>query len=116
MATLAALAIVKDGRVVLSRGYGVRVLGTGTHVDTRTLYPLASITKNFTATALAILVEEKKLAWDDPVIKHLPSIRFSDEYRTRNITIRDLLCHRTGLERGDLLPRRGDVSPIEIVN
>ena len=110
----AAIAIVKDGEVVLARGYGATKLGDNQPVNAETVFPLASITKNFTATALALLVEEGRLAWDDPVTKHLPQVRFADEYRTKHLTIRDLLCHRTGLERGDLLPRRGDV-PIEEV-
>ena len=106
----AAVSIVKDGKVVLSRGYGVRKLGDKQRVNAETLFPLASITKNFTATALALLVEEGRLAWDDAVTKHLPNVKFPDAYRTEHLTIRDLLCHRTGLERGDLLPRRADVS------
>lgn len=110
------IAVVKDGNVVLARGYGVRKVGGTQPVDAETLFPLASITKNFTATALAILVEEGKLQWDDPVTKHLPDVRFSDTYRTKHVTIRDLLCHRTGLERGDLLPRRGDVSRSDVIH
>jgi CubicO group peptidase (beta-lactamase class C family) len=111
-----AIAIVKDGESVLTRGYGVRKVGGDHAVDAETIFPIASITKNFTATTIALLVEESKLDWDDPVTTHLPNLKFSDEYRTKNVTIRDLLCHRTGLERGDLLPRRGDVSIDDIVH
>ena len=111
----ASLAIVKDGQVVLVRGYGVTRVGESRSVDAHTVFPLASITKNFTATAVALLVEEGRLNWDDTVVKHLLGFEFSDEYRTRHTTIRDLLCHRTGLERGDPLPRRGDVSIDDVV-
>jgi len=111
----ASIAIVKDGEVVLMRGYGVTRNDDGHAVTPETIFPLASITKNFTATALGVLVEEGKVGWDDPVVKHLPGIRFSDDYRTQHTTICDLLCHRTGLERGDMLPRRNDVTNEEIL-
>jgi CubicO group peptidase (beta-lactamase class C family) len=111
-----AMAVVKDGEVVLVRGYGVTKVGGSRPVDGETVFPLASITKNFTATALALLVEDGKVDWDDPVTKHLPNVRFSDDSRTEYLTIRDLLCHRTGLERGDLLPRRGDVSRSDVIH
>ncbi|MEZ6040059.1 MAG: serine hydrolase domain-containing protein [Planctomycetaceae bacterium] len=111
----ASIAIIRNGDVLLSRGYGVTRLGGNDEVTSTTRFPLASITKNFIATALAVMVEEGKIAWDDPVVQHLPELRFCDDYRTQHTTIRDLVCHRTGLERGDLLPSRGDVSPKEIV-
>jgi len=99
------LAIVKDGEVVLAKGYGVRQLGDSTPVDAQTLFGIASNTKAFTATALALLVEEGKLQWDTPVIDCLPWFRMSDPYVTRELTIRDLLVHRSGLGlgAGDLL-------------
>ncbi|HTY36370.1 MAG TPA: serine hydrolase [Bacteroidota bacterium] len=100
-----ALAIVKDGKVVLAKGYGVRRMGDPARVDDRTLFGIASNTKAFTATALGILVEEKKIDWDDPVVKYLPWFQLSDPYVTREMTIRDLLVHRSGLGlgAGDLL-------------
>ena len=100
-----ALAIVKDGRVVVARGYGVRKLGDPTPVDGQTLFGIASNTKLFTATALAILVEEGKVEWDAPVIRYLPWFQMYDPYVTREITVRDLLVHRSGLGlgAGDLL-------------
>jgi CubicO group peptidase (beta-lactamase class C family) len=99
------LAIVKDGRVVVARGYGVRKLGEPAPADAHTLFGIASNTKAFTATALAILVEEKKLEWDAPVGRYLPWFALSDPYVTREITVRDLLVHRSGLGlgAGDLL-------------
>ncbi|HPW18129.1 MAG TPA: serine hydrolase [Candidatus Aminicenantes bacterium] len=100
-----AVAVVKDGRVVLAKGYGVRKLGEPAPVDARTLFGIASNTKAFTATALALLVEEGKIEWDAPVIDYLPWFRMSDPYVTREMTVRDLLVHRSGLGlgAGDLL-------------
>jgi CubicO group peptidase (beta-lactamase class C family) len=100
-----AVAIVKDGQVVLAKGYGLRKLGEPARVDARTLFGIASNTKAFTATALGILVEEGKLQWDAPVIDYLPWFRLSDPYVTSQMTIRDLLVHRSGLGlgAGDLL-------------
>ncbi len=100
-----ALAIVKDGRVVVAKGYGVRKLGEPGAVDAKTLFGIASNTKVFTAIALGILVEEGKLAWDAPVIDYLPGFQMWDPYVTRELTVRDLLVHRSGLGlgAGDLL-------------
>ena len=100
-----AVAIVKDGRVVLAKGYGVRKLGEATPVDENTLFGIASNTKAFTAAALAMLVDEGKISWDDAVAKHLPAFQLYDPYVTREMTIRDLLTHRSGLGlgAGDLL-------------
>ena len=99
------LAIVKDGQVVLARGYGVRKLGDPTPVDARTLFGIASNTKAFTATSLGLLVEEGKLEWDAPVIRYLPWFQMWDPWVTRELTVRDLLVHRSGLGlgAGDLL-------------
>src|SRR5438046_1934796 len=84
----AAVAVVKDGQVVFSRGFGVRRLGAREKVDEDTLFGIASNTKAFTATALALLVDEGRLKWDDRVIDHLPAFRMSDPYVTREITVR----------------------------
>ena len=100
-----AIAVVLDGRVLLAKGYGVRKLGEPTAVDERTLFGIASNTKAFTATALGILVEDGKLRWDAPVIDYLPGFAMYDPFVTRELTIRDLLVHRSGLGlgAGDLL-------------
>ena len=100
-----SLSIVKDGKVILTKGYGLRTIGTNDRVDDHTLFGIASNTKAFTATAIALLVEEGKLKWDAPVINYLPAFRLSDPYVTRELTIRDLLVHRSGLGlgAGDLL-------------
>ncbi len=100
-----ALAIVKDDAVVVARGYGVRRMGEPAPVDGKTLFGIASNTKVFTATALGLLVEQGKLRWDAPVIDYLPWFLLYDPYVTRELTIRDLLVHRSGLGlgAGDLL-------------
>lgn len=100
-----SIAVVKDGQVLLSKGYGVRKMGESGKVDAQTLFPIASNTKAFTATALGILAERGKLQWNDRVIDHLPWFRMSDPFVTREITIRDLLVHNSGLApyAGDLM-------------
>jgi CubicO group peptidase (beta-lactamase class C family) len=100
-----AVAVVKDGRVVLAKGYGVRRTGGPAAVDGDTLFAIASNTKAFTSAALGLLVEDGKLQWDDPVTRHLPSFQMYDPYVSREMTIRDLLTHRSGLGlgEGDLL-------------
>jgi CubicO group peptidase (beta-lactamase class C family) len=100
-----SLAIVKDGKVVITKGYGVRRLGQPAEVDEHTLFGIASNTKVFTAAALGLLVEEGKIGWDEPVIEYLPWFQMWDPFVTRELTIRDLLVHRSGLGlgAGDLL-------------
>ena len=100
-----ALAVVKDGKIVEAKGYGVRKLGEDASVNPETLFGIASNTKAFTATALGLLVEEGKIEWDAPVIRYLPSFVMWDSWVTRQLTVRDLLVHRSGLGlgAGDLL-------------
>jgi CubicO group peptidase (beta-lactamase class C family) len=100
-----SVAVVKDDRVVFVKGYGVRELGKPGPVDKDTLFAVASNTKAFTSAALATLVDEKKISWDDPVTKYLPYFQLYDPYATRELTVRDLLSHRSGLATfgGDLL-------------
>ena len=100
-----AVAIVKDGQVVMQRGYGVRELGKPAKVDAHTLFAIASNTKAFTAASLNMLQDDGKLKTTDRVIDHLPWFRMSDAYVTREMRIRDLLAHRSGLSlgAGDLL-------------
>lgn len=96
-----ALAIVKDGTVVMAKGYGVRKLGDPTSVDENTLFGIGSNTKAFTSAALATLVDEGKLNWDDPVNDRLPGFVMYVPYVSKEIQIRDLLCHRSGLGLGE---------------
>jgi CubicO group peptidase (beta-lactamase class C family) len=98
-----AIAIVKDDKVIFAKGYGVRKLGDPAPVNERTLFAIGSAGKAFTAAALALLVDEGKIKWDDPVTKRLKGFELYDPYITREITIRDLLSHRTGFDRGELL-------------
>jgi CubicO group peptidase (beta-lactamase class C family) len=100
-----SVAVVKDGKTVLAKGYGVKRLGATAAVDAETQFGIASNTKVLTALALGLLVEEGKIGWDAPVIRYLPWFRLSDPYVTKELTIRDLLVHRSGLSlgAGDLL-------------
>lgn len=98
-----AIAVVHRDSVVFARGYGVRELGGSEPVDEHTLFAIASTTKAFTTAALGVLVDEGKLAWDDPVTRHLPAFELGDPYLTRAFTVRDLVTHRGGLARADLL-------------
>lgn len=101
----ASIAVVKDGRVLFAKGYGLRTLGDTARVDAHTLFQIASNTKAFTTAALAILADEGKLSWDDAVTKFLPGFQLYDPYVTREFTVRDLVTHRSGLGlgAGDLL-------------
>ncbi|HJP99494.1 MAG TPA: serine hydrolase [Rhodanobacteraceae bacterium] len=91
-----AIAIVKDGKVVLARGYGVRELGKPGKVDADTLFGIGSNSKAFTVAALGTLVSAGKLEWDTPVVDELKDFRLQSPYVTQNLTLRDLLTHRTG--------------------
>jgi CubicO group peptidase (beta-lactamase class C family) len=110
-----AVAIVRDGEVVYLKGYGVRAAGTKDQVTPDTLFPIASCTKAFTTTAMAILVDEGKLGWDDPVRRHVPYFHLADPKADALVTLRDLVCHRTGLRGHDLLWYRSPWSQEEII-
>lgn len=96
----AAVAVVKAGRVILARGYGVKALGRLEPVTERTAFNIASAAKNFTAASIAILVDEGALAWDEPVRRRLPEFMLSDPVRSEQMTVRDLLVHDSGLALG----------------
>jgi CubicO group peptidase (beta-lactamase class C family) len=100
-----AIAIVENDRVTFAQGFGVRALGAGAPVDADTIFPTGSTGKAFTVAALGILVDAGKIGWDDRVVDHLPGFQMYDPWVTREITIRDLLVHRSGLGlgEGDLL-------------
>ena len=100
-----AIAIVEDGKVTLAQGFGVRALGKPERVDADTIFPTGSTGKAFTVADLGILVDEGKISWDDHVIDRLPGFQMYDPWVTREMTIRDLLVHRSGLGlgEGDLL-------------
>ena len=100
-----AVSIIKDGKVVRSKGYGLRTLKDDKPADENTLFGIASCSKAFTAAALAILVDEGKLKWDDKLVTYLPEFKMYDPCTTAQFTIRDMLTHRSGLGlgAGDLL-------------
>ena len=100
-----AVAIVENDKVIFAKGFGVTHINTGNKVNKDTLFGIASNTKAFTSAALAKLVDEGKLSWDDKVIDHLPEFQLYDAYVTREMRIRDLLSHRSGLGlgQGDLM-------------
>ncbi|MBK7705618.1 MAG: beta-lactamase family protein [Acidobacteria bacterium] len=101
-----AVAIVKDDKVIFSKGYGVRDINKPEKVDADTLFAIASNSKAFTAASIAMLIAEKKIGgWDDKVSKYLPEFQMYDPWVTHELTIRDLLSHRSGLDTfsGDLL-------------
>lgn len=112
-----AVAIVKDGKLILSKGYGTKKVGTDDPVDRHTLFAIASNSKAFTSAAIAILVEEGKLRWDDRVQDHLPWLELYDRTVSHDLRIRDLLCHRSGLGTfsGDLLWYGTPYSPTELL-
>lgn len=114
-----AVAVVKDGKVIHSKGYGVKSIITKEKVNENTLFGIASNSKAFTSASLAILVDEGKINWDDKVTKYLPDFKMYNDYVTAEFTIRDLLTHRSGLGlgAGDLMlwPDGSDFQPEDII-
>lgn len=110
-----SVTIVKDSEVILAKGYGVRSISGQHAVDDETLYMLGSTTKAMTAAAMAMLVDEGKVNWQDKVIDHLPWFRLHDPYATRELTVKDLFTHNSGLGNTDLLWVLWDYSTEEIV-
>lgn len=105
-----SLAIVKDDRVIAARGYGQGI-------DEHTTFAIASISKSFTATALAMLVDEGRLGWDDPVSRHLPGFQLYDSFASREMRVRDLLIHNSGLHEvsGGTIWYGSDLSREEVI-
>jgi CubicO group peptidase (beta-lactamase class C family) len=94
-----AIAIVKDGKVFYSKGFGVKKLGANEPVNDETLFGIASVSKNITAAALAMLVDEGKISWDTKIVDVIPWFALSDPWVTSQVTVRDALTHRVGLGR-----------------
>lgn len=115
-----SVAIVKDGKIIHAKGYGVKSILTNEKVDANTLFGIASNSKAFTSGALAMLVDEGKLKWDDKVIQYIPEFKMYNDYVTNEFTIRDLLTHRSGLGlgAGDLMiwPDGSDFKTQDIIN
>jgi len=119
-----AVGVVKDSRVVFAKGFGFRDLRRGLSVTENTLFRIGSCTKAFTAVGVGILVDEGRLAWNMPVRKYLPSFRLRDPVATKQTTLRDILCHRTGMgqhsdvwfcspmSRKELLSKLADLEPV----
>ena len=114
-----AVAVIKDGKVIHEKGYGVRNMHKPEKVNENTMFAIASNTKAFCGFALGILVDEKKISWDDKVIDYIPEFRMYDPYVTQAVTIRDLLSHRTGLGLGagdlTIFPDRGDYTVQDVI-
>jgi CubicO group peptidase (beta-lactamase class C family) len=110
-----AVTVVKDGKVLLAKGYGVRELGTTNAVDAQTLFACASTTKAMVAACMGMLVDEGKVSWDDPVTSHLPDFLLYDPYVTREIKIRDLFTHNTGVGNADFLWVLMDIPTPEVL-
>jgi CubicO group peptidase (beta-lactamase class C family) len=111
----AAVGVVRGDRVVLARGYGVRDRKRGSPVGERTLFNIASCSKAFTATALGMLVDDGRLDWDAPVRRYIPSFGMHDRLASARVTVRDLLCHRTGVPAHDLVKQSAACSRPELV-
>ncbi len=115
-----SVGIVKDGKLIHAKGYGVANLKTGKKVDEYTLFGIASNSKSYTAAALGILVDEGKIKWDDKVTDYIPEFKMYNPYVTEEFTIRDLLTHRSGLGlgAGDLMmfPDKSDFTKKDIIH
>ncbi len=98
-----AVGLVVDGEIVFAKGYGLRDAHRGLPATEKTVFPVASCTKSFTSFLLSQLVEEGKISWDDPVVRYIPEFRFGDSKLSSQVTIRDLIAHRTGLARHDVI-------------
>jgi CubicO group peptidase (beta-lactamase class C family) len=109
-----AVGIVIRDKLAYRKGFGFRDLETQLPVTSSTLFPIASNTKLFTAVAMGMLVEEGKMAWDEPVSDHVPQIRFYNRELTSTVTLRDMLSHRTGISRHDMIWYKSDFSRKEI--
>ncbi|HEX5270075.1 MAG TPA: serine hydrolase [Gemmataceae bacterium] len=111
----AAVAVVRDGEVVYLKGHGVREAGRDRPVTPDTVFPLASCTKAFTTAVMGMLVDDGKLSWDDPVRKHLDWFHLSDPLADRDVTLRDLVTHRTGLRGHDMLWYRSPYAQEQVI-
>lgn len=109
-----AIAVVDHGRTILAEGFGRRDVGRNLPMTPQTTMPIASVTKAFTAAAMGILVDEKRVEWDKPVRDYLPAFRLHDPVATERLTVRDLLCHRCGLPRHDYAWYRASLSRQEM--
>ena len=110
-----AVAVMRGDEVIHQSTHGLRDVDAGLPVTADTRFPLASVTKSFTAMSVALLVDEGKLEWDKPVREYIPEFVLDDPYVTQHITVRDMLSHRSGLPRHDMAAWRLDLSPAEFI-
>src|SRR6516225_8911801 len=110
-----AITVVENGEVALVGAYGLRDVEGGLKITTDTQFMICSITKSFTSTGLALLVDERRLDWKKPVRDYIPEFRLHDAVATDRITVRDLLCHHSGLPRHDWVHMPGDFSRAEML-
>jgi CubicO group peptidase (beta-lactamase class C family) len=110
-----AVAIVQNGDVAFVRPYGLRDAEAGSKVTTDTQFQLMSVSKSFTATGLALLVDERRMDWKKPVREYIPEFRLHDAIASDRVTVRDLLCHHSGLPRHDWIWLPGDLSPAQML-
>jgi CubicO group peptidase (beta-lactamase class C family) len=109
------LAVVQNGETVLLKAWGQRDVEAGLPATPQTQFTICSITKTFTATALALLVDEGRLDWTKPVREYIPEFRMHDAIATEHVTVRDLLCHHSGLPRHDWIWIPADLTPTEMM-
>jgi CubicO group peptidase (beta-lactamase class C family) len=110
-----AIAVVQNGEVALLKAYGLRDVEAGLPLTTHTHFMICSITKSFTSTGLALLVDERRLDWKKPVRDYIPEFRLHDAVATERVMVRDLLCHHSGLPRHDWIHMPGDWSPAQVM-
>ena len=112
-----SVGIVKDGKIVFSKGYGFIEVGKPEKPDGNTLYAIASNSKAFTTAIIAMITQEGKLNWDDKVQKYIPDFELYDSFVSRETTVKDLLCHRVGLGTfsGDVIGDKSDLNSEEII-
>src|SRR5438132_8992203 len=110
-----AIAVVQNGEAALLRAYGLRDVEAALKVTTDTQFLIGSISKSFTSTGLALLMDERRMDWKKPVRDYIPEFRLHDAVATDRITVRDLLCHHSGLPRHDWIWMPGDLSPAQML-
>jgi len=113
----AAVCIIKDNKIVLMKGYGIKELGLNNKVDENTLFMIGSNTKAFTATALAMLQSQGKLSLDEKVTKYLPEFKLENKFASEEAIVRDLLCHRIGFRtfQGDFTFYNTDLTREQVI-
>src|SRR6478736_1660658 len=109
------LAVVQNGETTLLKAWGQRDVEAALPATPQTQFLICSITKTFTASALALLVDEGRLAWTKPVRDFIPEFRMHDPVATERVTVRDLLCHHSGLPRHDWIHMPADLSPAQML-